>query len=90
MVRIRLKKVGRRHQPSFRVAAIERRRTRDSIVIEELGYYRPDHPLEAQQVQLNADRIKYWLGVGAQPSDTVRRLLEKAEIVPESTPRRKK
>jgi small subunit ribosomal protein S16 len=80
-VRIRLKRVGRRHRPAFRLAATDRRRARDSRVIEELGSYNPVEPNEDQQVLLKGDRIKYWLSVGAQPSDTVRRLLEKQGIL---------
>ena len=83
-VRIKLKKVGRRHRPSFRLTAVDRRRSRDSKVIEELGNYNPIHPREEQQVALNRERIEYWLSVGAQPTDTVRRLLQKAGIVAES------
>lgn len=79
-VRIKLKKVGRRHQPSFRFTAVDRRRTRDSMVIEELGSFAPGFPREDGQVQLNRERIEYWLGVGAQPTPTVRRILEKQGI----------
>lgn len=74
-VRIRLKRVGRRHRPSYRIAAIDRRRPRDSRVIEELGIYDPVADGGAAHVVLKRDRIDYWLSVGAQPSDTVRRLL---------------
>lgn len=82
-VRIRLKKVGRKHQQSFRLAALDKRQPRDSKVIEELGIYDPANPKEERRVLLNGERIKYWLSVGAQPSDTVRRLLEKSQIIPE-------
>ncbi len=77
-VRIKLKKVGRRHQPSFRLTAVDRRRSRDSRIIEELGSYQPDFPREEQQVHLNRERIEYWLSVGAQPTDTVRQILKKS------------
>ena len=83
-VRIRLKRVGRRHRPSYRVAAVNSRRARDSKVIEELGSYDPICADPDRQVTLNRDRIEYWLSVGAQPSDTVRRLLEKQGIVAEA------
>lgn len=76
-VRIRLKRIGRRHRPVYRVAAMDSRRARDSKVIEELGCYDPINADESKQVTLNTQRIKYWLGVGAQPTDTVRRLIEK-------------
>lgn len=83
-VRIKLKKVGRRHRPSYRLTAVDRRRSRDSKVIEELGSYNPVHPHEGQQVALKRERIEYWLSVGALPTDTVRRLLQKAGIMAES------
>lgn len=79
-VRIRLKRVGRRHRPSYRVAAMDSRSARDSKVIEELGSYDPMHADAAQQVRLKQDRIAYWLSVGAQPSDTVRQLLARAGV----------
>jgi small subunit ribosomal protein S16 len=80
-VRIRLKKVGRRHQPAYRIAATDSRRNRDSIVIEELGSFNPLSRDETQAVHLHRDRILYWLGVGAQPSVTVRRILEKQGVL---------
>ncbi len=79
-VRIRLKRIGRRHKPAYRLAAIDGRRSRDSKVIEELGQYNPIHPLPEKQVVLNRERVEYWLGVGAQPSPTVRSLLNKQGI----------
>jgi len=79
-VRIRLKRVGRRHRPSYRLAAMDARQARDSRVIEELGSYDPLTPEESRQVVLKRERIEYWLSVGAQPSDTVRRILHKQGI----------
>ena len=79
-VKLRLKRLGRKHRPFFRLAAIEGRNPRDGRVLEELGFYDPENRIEAQQVKLNAERIKYWLGVGAVPSDTVRSLLKKNGI----------
>lgn len=80
-VRLRLKRMGRRHRPFFRVAAVDRRRARDGRVIEELGHYDPIHPDQERQVVLNADRIRYWLSVGAQPSRTVHSLLRRQGVV---------
>jgi small subunit ribosomal protein S16 len=80
MVAIRLKRLGRTHHPYYRIAAVDSRRPRDSRVLEELGSYDPMQPQQDKQVTINADRVKYWLGVGAQPSDTVRRLLVKNGI----------
>ena len=79
-VRIRLKRVGRRKRPSYRMAAMDSRQARDSRVIEELGSYDPLDRDEAKQVVLKRERIEYWLGVGAQPSDTVQRILQKHGI----------
>ena len=79
-VKLRLKRMGRRHRSSFRLAAIESRNPRDGRVLEELGLYDPQNRDENQQVRLNEERIKYWLGVGAVPSETVRNLLKKSGI----------
>lgn len=86
-VRIRLKRMGRRHHPVYRIAAVDGRKARDSNVLEELGCYDPMNAHEERQTKLNRERIEYWLSVGAQPSDTVRRLLEKGGILSEAKPR---
>lgn len=78
MVRIRLKRLGNRHRPFYRVVAMDKRVPRDGESIEELGYYDPCHKDESKQLSLKADRIQYWLGVGAQPSETVASLIKKA------------
>ena len=79
-VRIRLKRFGRRHRPTYRVTIIDRARQRDSKVLEEVGLYDPGHKDVDKQVLLKNDRIKHWLSVGATPSDTVRQLLVKGGI----------
>ncbi len=79
-VKLRLKRMGRTHCPFFRLAAMETRNPRDGRVLEELGFYDPANKQEAQQVELNTERIQYWLSVGAVPSDTVRHLLKKHGI----------
>jgi small subunit ribosomal protein S16 len=76
-VRIRLKKLGRSHRPFFRVCAMDQRSPRDGRVIEELGYYDPMCPETDARVQLKAERVDYWLGVGAQPSEKVDVLIKK-------------
>ena len=85
MVRIRLKRVGRRHRPAYRVAAFDRRSARDSRVLEELGSFDPLNAAEDKQIVLKRERIEYWLSVGAQPSDTVRRLLVKQGVLGEKS-----
>jgi len=79
-VRIKLKRYGRRHQPHYRFTAVDRRRTRDTKVIEELGFYDPLNRDGEKQVTLKRERVEYWLSVGAQPTETVRRLLEKQGV----------
>lgn len=79
-VRLRLKRVGCRHRAVFRLAAMDARRPRDGRVLEELGQYDPTHKDMDRQVKLNEQRIKYWLGVGAKPSETVAQLLKKQGI----------
>ncbi len=79
-VRLRLKRFGRAHRSIFRVNAIDSRSPRDGRVLEELGQYDPANKDVNQQVRLNEERIRYWLSVGAQPSDTVRSLLKRSGI----------
>ena len=76
-VRIRLKKLGRRHRPYFRVCAMDQRSPRDGKVLEELGTYDPMVADVDARAVLNGERISYWLGVGAQPSDKVKTLIKK-------------
>jgi len=82
-VRIRLKRIGRRHRPAYRLVAVDARRARDGRVIEELGSYDPLKGEEDRQASLNRERISYWLGVGAKPSETVHRLLHKNGVLAE-------
>src|SRR6266446_5234059 len=67
---IRLSRIGKKKKPFYRVVVIERTRPRDGRVKEAVGTYDPlKKPAE---IKLDAERIKYWMGLGAQPSDTVR------------------
>ncbi len=77
--RIRLKRTGSRHQPHFRVVVVDQRKSRDGRSIEEIGYYNPR--TDPATVNIDEDRALYWLGVGAQPSETVRSLLEKTGVM---------
>lgn len=76
-VRIRMKKMGRSHQPFFRICAMDRRSPRDGRVLEELGTYDPRVPETDARAILKAERIDYWLSVGAQPSENVAVLIKK-------------
>ena len=76
-VRIRMKKMGRTHRPFYRICAMDKRSPRDGRVIEELGFYDTSVPETDARVQLKSERIDYWLGVGAQPSEKVAVLIKK-------------
>ncbi|HEX5041091.1 MAG TPA: 30S ribosomal protein S16 [Candidatus Limnocylindria bacterium] len=92
-VAIRLTRVGATKRPAYRVIAIDKRRSRDGRAIEILGYYDP--LTDPATVQLDTDKIKAWIGNGAQPSDMVVRLMRQVERAaqgeekPRSAPKRK-
>jgi small subunit ribosomal protein S16 len=74
MVKIRLMRVGKKKQPSFRVVIADSRSPRDGRIIESIGHYNPR--LEPSGIDIDNDRALHWLKVGAQPSDQVRKLLQ--------------
>ncbi len=74
MVKLRLARQGRKKVPIYKIVATDSRSRRDGRYLESLGQYRPSNEA-GQKVQIKEDRALYWLGVGAQPSDTVRSLL---------------
>lgn len=76
-VKLRLKRIGRRHRSVFRLCAIDARRPRDGRVLEELGVYDPSNPSPAEQVKIDQERVAHWLSLGAQPTETVSQLLKK-------------
>jgi small subunit ribosomal protein S16 len=78
MVRLRLQRVGAKGQPSYRIVAIDSRSPRSGRAIEVLGSYNPR--TDPETVSFDGERALYWLGVGAQPSEAVKRLLVKQGI----------
>ncbi len=76
MVKIRLKRMGAKKRPYYRIVVMDSKSPRDGRTIEELGYY---HPVEAEdkQVKFKEERVREWLDKGAQPTLTVRKLLNK-------------
>lgn len=72
-----MKRMGRIHRPYYRIVAIDGRQPRDGKVLEELGTYDPMKKDKDNRVTLIPDRIKYWLGVGALPSEKVNVLFKK-------------
>src|SRR4051794_35446647 len=77
VVRIRMKSFGRRHRPFFRICAMDVRSPRDGRAIEELGHHDPMVRNVDARTVLNVSRIRYWLSVGAQPSQKVQALLNR-------------
>ena len=75
MLRIRLSRTGKKKQASYRVVVANIEAKRDGRIVERLGYYNP--LTEPSEYRIQEDRALYWLSVGAQPTDAVRRLLEK-------------
>ena len=75
MVRIRLRRTGKKKQPSYRVVVADSESPRDGRFIEILGHYNPR--TDPPTIEIDADRARYWLSVGAQPSDAAARLLVK-------------
>ena len=76
-VRIRMKRLGRKHRPYFRIVAIDHHQPRDGRVIEELGSYDPMVKNTDERVKLRPERVKYWMSVGAKPSENVEILIKK-------------
>ena len=72
-----MKRLGRKHRSYFRIVAIDGRQPRDGRIIEELGSYDPMVKNTDERVKLKPDRIKYWMGVGARPSEKVAVFLKK-------------
>ena len=79
MVKIRLKRMGMKKKPFYRVVVADERASRDGRFIDELGYYNPvSNPVE---LKIDAETAQQWIKNGAQPTDTVRGLLKKANVL---------
>lgn len=83
LLAIRLTRKGSKKKPFYRVVVVEKSAPRDGRSLEVLGYYNPIP--EPTEFQLNLERVQYWMSKGAQPSDTVRRLVTKATAASAST-----
>lgn len=77
-VRIRLKRMGAKKKPFYRIVVADSRAPRDGRFIEEIGYYNPT--TDPSTIKIDTERAKDWLSKGAQPSDTVKALFAKAEF----------
>jgi len=79
MLKIRLRRMGAKKQPFYRIVVADSRAPRDGAFVEELGYYNP--VTEPAELKVDNDRAKEWMKNGAQPTDTVRGLLKKAGAI---------
>ena len=79
MVKIRLKRIGAKKAPFYRIVVADSRYARDGRFLEEIGHYNPN--TNPSDIEVDADRAKKWLNKGAQPTDTVRALLKKNGIL---------
>ena len=76
MVKIRLKRFGTKKRPCYRVVVQDSRKPRDGACIEEIGTFQPIAK-EDSQVSIDMDRVNYWISVGAQPTDIVKKLMNR-------------
>ncbi|MHC4390165.1 MAG: 30S ribosomal protein S16 [Planctomycetota bacterium] len=76
-VKIRMQRFGRRNRPFYRIVAADARSPRDGRTLETLGTYNPIEKDQEKVVAFNEERVKYWLSVGAQPSETARSIFKK-------------
>ena len=77
MLKLRLKRMGRKKQPTYRLVVIENTSRRDGRPVEQLGYYNP----LTKESYFNTEKIRKWLSYGVKPTQTVRDLLRKANII---------
>ena len=76
MLAIRLMRTGAKKRPSYRIVVKEKQSKRDGAFLENLGTYNPTR--DPAEINLKSDRVQYWISKGAQPTDTVRRLIKQA------------
>jgi small subunit ribosomal protein S16 len=78
-VRIRMKKIGRKHRPFYRICVMDSRVHREGKAIEEIGWYDTSVADKSKRVKVNLDRVEYWVSVGASMSDRVATLVKKVK-----------
>ncbi len=83
MLAIQLMRTGAKKRPSYRVVVKEKQSKRDGAYLENLGTYNPTR--EPAEIKLDMDRVRYWIGKGAQPTDTVGRLIKASDKQPSPT-----
>ena len=86
MLKIRLRRTGQKHQPSYRIVVADKDSPRDGRFVEILGHYNPR--TEPVTFEVKADRVQHWVSQGAQPTETVHRLLHARGIIETEPPKR--
>ena len=86
MLKIRLRRTGQKHQPSYRIVVADKDSPRDGRFVEILGHYNPR--TEPVTFEVKADRVQHWVSQGAQPTETVHRLLHARGIIESEPPKR--
>jgi len=76
-VKIRMKRMGRKHRPFYRICVMDSRKQRDGAAIEEIGTYDTSVADKSKRVTINMERVDYWMSVGEKPSDNVATLIKK-------------
>ena len=84
MIKLRLRRTGAKKRPNYRIVAAEHSSPRDGRFIEIIGHYNP--LTEPATVKVNEERARYWLSVGAQPSETVAGILKRAGVIATEPP----
>ena len=74
MLRIRLRRTGARHQPSYRIVVADSRKTRDGAFVDHIGHYNPR--VDPPEIVIDEEKARKWIGQGAQPSEAVKRMLD--------------
>ena len=82
MVKLRLRRMGAKKRPSYRIVAADSRSPRDGAFIESVGFYDPI--TDPATINVNLDRVRHWINNGAQPTDTVRSILKRAGVYAEA------
>ncbi len=82
MVKLRLRRMGAKKRPSYRIVAADSRSPRDGAFIEAVGFYDPI--TDPATIKVDLDRARYWINAGAQPTDTVRSILKRAGVYAEA------
>lgn len=77
-VKIRLRRMGKKKQPFYRIVVADSRSPRDGRCIEEVGYYNP--MTEPEEIKVDLEKVKSWIGKGAQPTDRVKAIIKKVDL----------